>query len=344
MSSIETRFAPSSSTSRRASVGRDLEDGEAADVGKDAVAENGRELVELGEALGGEDEAGPELPQLGQHRIVIHAGHGLHLVDDDEDAAAFLRWELSLLSNHGVDEVEHRRPDEGGDIATGDALRGGDEEDAAVPDGLPDIDGGSALAEDGAGPFGGCVVGEARLDGGGGVGLVLAVPSGEVALPPPPDEGVIDISENRLPKGAFVGREKAERVEDGVLALGLPLPVGLVEGLDDVFEDGLHARPPLIPEAVCDADDGVGGAVAVGEDARVEEVDAGRAVGVGEVDEADGLDEVLTGTCSRRDATRSAWGSMTTMASSSRPSAFCSILWATMCCMRVDLPMRVRAT
>ena len=35
---------------------------------------------------------------------------------------------------------------------------------------------------------------------------------------------------------------------------------------------------------------------------------------------------------------------MTTMASESLPAAFSRILWATMCSIRVDLPMRVRAT
>ena len=40
----------------------------------------------------------------------------------------------------------------------------------------------------------------------------------------------------------------------------------------------------------------------------------------------------------------SVWGSMTTMASGSLPSAFSRILCVTRWCMRVDLPMRVRAT
>ena len=51
-----------------------------------------------------------------------------------------------------------------------------------------------------------------------------------------------------------------------------------------------------------------------------------------------------SGTCSISPATRSVWGSMTMMASGSLPSAFSRILWVTRWCMRVDLPMRVRAT
>ena len=62
--------------------------------------------------------------------------------------------------------------------------------------------------------------------------------------------------------------------------------VGLVEGLDGLFEDGLHPRPPLLPQALGDAHHRVGGAVAVCEDACVEEVDAGGAGGVRQVYDA----------------------------------------------------------
>ena len=51
-----------------------------------------------------------------------------------------------------------------------------------------------------------------------------------------------------------------------------------------------------------------------------------------------------SGTCSISPATRSVWGSMTTMASPSLPSAFSFSLWTATWCIRVDLPMRVRAT
>ena len=81
--------------------------------------------------------------------------------------------------------------------------------------------------------------------------------------------------------------------------------VGLVEGLDGLLEDGLHPRPPLLPQPLRHPDHG---------------------------------------TCSRMPDTRSVWGSMTTMASESLPSAFSRILCVTRWCMRVDLPMRVRAT
>ena len=62
--------------------------------------------------------------------------------------------------------------------------------------------------------------------------------------------------------------------------------VGLVEGLDGLFEDGLHPRPPLLPQALGDPHHRVGGAVAVCEDACVEQVDAGGAGGVRQVYDA----------------------------------------------------------
>ena len=67
--------------------------------------------------------------------------------------------------------------------------------------------------------------------------------------------------------------------------------------LDRLFEDGLHPRPPLLPQALGHAHNRVGGAVAVGEDAGVEQVDAGGAGLVGQVDEAhpagEGLGDVF---------------------------------------------------
>ena len=72
------------------------------------------------------------------------------------------------------------------------------------------------------------------------------------------------------------------------MLLRLHLLVGLVEGLDGLFEDGLHPRPPLLPEALGDAHHRVGGAVPVGEDAGVQQVDAGGAGLVGQVDEGRG--------------------------------------------------------
>ena len=54
--------------------------------------------------------------------------------------------------------------------------------------------------------------------------------------------------------------------------------------LDDLFEDRLHPRAPLVPQPFRDAHDGVGRAVTVGENPGVEQVDAGRAVRVRKVD------------------------------------------------------------
>ena len=140
-------------------------------------------------------------------------------------------------------------------------------------DDLPQVDGGAALAQDGPRPLGGCVVGEAGLDGCEGLGLVLGVPPAEVPGPPLQQVGIGDLLEHVLAEG-LVGQQ-LQPVEDGVLLLGLHLLVGLVEGLDGLLQDGLHPRPPLLPEPFCHPDHRVGGAVPVGEDAGVQQVDAG---------------------------------------------------------------------
>ena len=87
--------------------------------------------------------------------------------------------------------------------------------------------------------------------------------------------------------------QQLQPVEDGVLGLGLHLLVSLVEGLDGLFEDRLHPRPPLLPEALGDAHHRVGGAVPVREDAGVQQVDAGGAGLVRHVDEAHAVYERL---------------------------------------------------
>ena len=60
-----------------------------------------------------------------------------------------------------------------------------------------------------------------------------------------------------------------------------------------LFEDRLHPRPPLVPQAPGDAHHGVGGAVAVREDAGVEQVDAGRAPLVGQVYETHRVGQLI---------------------------------------------------
>ena len=77
------------------------------------------------------------------------------------------------------------------------------------------------------------------------------------------------------------------------MLLRLHLLVGLVEGLDGLLEDGLHPRPPLLPQALRHAHHRVGGAVPVGEDAGVQQVDAGGAGLVGQVDQPHPVDERL---------------------------------------------------
>ena len=91
---------------------RHLEDGEAAGVGEDGVLHGGGEVGQLGEALGGEHEGGAVLAQLGEHGLVVDAGHGLHLVHDDERPSPLLQGQALLLADDGVDEVEDGRAHE----------------------------------------------------------------------------------------------------------------------------------------------------------------------------------------------------------------------------------------
>ena len=153
------------------------------------------------------------------------------------------------------------------------------------------VDGGAALAQDGPRPLGGCVVGESGLHRGEGLGAVLAVPAAEVPGPPLKQVGVGDLRQHGVAE-RVVGQQP-QPVEDGVLPVGLHLLVGLVEGLDGLFEDGLHPRPPLLPEALRNAHHRVGGAVAVCKYACVQQVDAGGAGRIRQVYEPHPVDEGL---------------------------------------------------
>ena len=64
-----------------------------------------------------------------------------------------------------------------------------------------------------------------------------------------------------------------------------------MQGLDGLFEDRLHPRSPLVPQAPGDAHHRVGGAVAVREDTGVEKIDAGRTKIVGQVYQPDAIDQ-----------------------------------------------------
>ena len=59
-----------------------------------------------------------------------------------------------------------------------------------------------------------------------------------------------------------------------------------MQGLDRLLQDGLHPGTPLLPQAPCHPHHRVGGAVPIGEDAGVQQVDAGGTGLVGQVDEA----------------------------------------------------------
>ena len=196
------------------------------------------------------------------------------------------RWlgrQAPLLPYHGVHEVEEGRAHQGGHVPSGLALGGGDEEDAALADDTPHVDGGAGLAQDGPRPLRRRVVGEAGLDRGQGVGAGLVPPAEEVPAPPLHQVWVAHLGQHVCAK-VGVG-EDAQPVEDGVLLARVPALVGLVKRLDGLLQDGLHPRPPLVPQPPGDAHHRVGGAVPVGEDAGVEEIDAGSAPPVGQIDE-----------------------------------------------------------
>ena len=162
-------------------------------------------------------------------------------------------------------------------------LGGGDQQHAPFPDDAAHVDGGAGLSEDGPRPLRRRVVGEAGLHRGQGLGAVLPVPASEVPGPPFKEIGVADLGQHGV--AVRVVGEEAQPVEDGVLLVGVRrrVLVGLVEGLHGLFEDGLHPRTPLLPEAPRHPHHRVGGAVAVGEDAGVQEVDAGGSGLVGQV-------------------------------------------------------------
>ena len=198
---------------------------------------------------------------------------------------------MLLLADDGVDEVEDGGAHERRHIAPRRALGGGDEEDAAIEDGAPQVDGGAGLPEDGARHLRGGVVGETRLHGRERLGAVFPPPAPEVPRPPLQQVGIGDLLQDLLAE--LLVREQAQPVEDGVLLVrgGGRVGVGLVQGLHRLLEDGLHARTPLLPQPPGHAHDRVGGAVAVAEDAGVEEVDAGEALLRAEVHEPYLVDE-----------------------------------------------------
>ena len=320
-------------------VARHLEDGEAAHVGEQGVPHGEGEVIQLCEALGGEDEAGPELAQLGQHAFVVHAGHRLHLVHHYQRAAPLLKRQASLLPYHGVHEVEQRRAHQGGHVAAHRPLGRGYEKHAAVVDRPAQVDGGAALAQDGPRPLGGCVVGEAGLDGGERFGPVLAVPAPEVPRPPLKQVGVVQLRQDRVAE-RVVGQQP-QPVQDGVLlvlgpVVGCSLASWRVLTVCSRMDCILGPHWSQRPLATRTTESAVR--------SRSEKIRVSRRLMPGDRDSSARsisrtLPAISSGACSRRPSTRSAWGSTTTMASPSLPAAFSLILWDTRWCMSVDLPM-----
>ena len=115
------------------------------------------------------------------------------------------------------------------------------------------------------------------------------VPRGKIPFPPLDEIRIVQLRQQ--PVAERVVRQELQPVEDGVLLVFVHRLVGLVEGLYGLLDDRLHPRPPLVPESSRHAHHRVCGAVAVFEDAGVEQVDAGSAVVVCKVDETDAVHE-----------------------------------------------------
>ena len=106
---------------------RHLEHRQGPHVGQQGILHDGGQVGQLGQALGGQDEAGPELAQLAEHGLVVHPGQGLHLVHHLD--APPLAWrQIALLSDHGVHQVEPGRPHQGGHVPACRGLGGGHQE------------------------------------------------------------------------------------------------------------------------------------------------------------------------------------------------------------------------
>ena len=148
---------------------------------------------------------------------------------------------------------------------------------------------GAGLSQDGPRPPGGGVVGETGLHRGQCVRAGLVPPAPEVPGPPLDQVGVGDVLQH-LREEIVVGKY-AQTVQDSVLLVRLHPRIRLVQALYGLLEDRLHPGTPLLPQTPAHPHDGVGGAVAVGEDAGVQQVDAGSAAPVGQVDEPDPVGE-----------------------------------------------------
>ena len=133
-------------------------------------------------------------------------------------AALGLRQPL-LLADYGVDQVEQRGPDQRGHVAADRPLGGGDDQDAAVEDGPPEVDRRARLAQDRPRPPRGGVVRQPGLDRSQRFGLVLGAPAAEIARPPFKQVGVAHFFQHIAPE-RFVG-EQPQGVEDRALLVFL---------------------------------------------------------------------------------------------------------------------------
>jgi hypothetical protein len=132
-------------------LGRGVDGDEAVQVREDGRLEGAVvrpvERVEAGQALGGQDQAGAVLRPLGQDRLVVGAGVGVELVDQQRDRAAPRRRERRLGRHGQADQVEQRRADQGGRVLADRAPGGVDEHDPAGAQPLAGVDGRARLAD-----------------------------------------------------------------------------------------------------------------------------------------------------------------------------------------------------
>ena len=137
------------------------------------------------------------------------------------------------------------------------------------------------------------VVVQAGLHRGQGVGPSIPGPAPGVLFPPGKYVGVVHPLEH-LPTELQV-RQQPLPVQDGerLVVFRVGVAVVLVKGLNDVLQDGLHPGAPVLPHSLRHPHHRVGGAVPVGKDPRVQQVDPRRLRIVSQVDEVDPVDDLL---------------------------------------------------
>ncbi len=161
----------------------------------------------------------------------------------------WLRGRLALLPDHRVHQVEQGRPHQGGHVPAhrapgrwtpaGCRRRGWSRRRSMVEragPGWPLPAWRRRSRRGGSAPGPGPRPGTPRCQFGRSPGPTT--PAGRGRRPSP------------APVAELVVGQQPQPVQDGVLLVGgVRVLVGLVEGLDRLLQDGLHPRPPLLPQA-----------------------------------------------------------------------------------------------